>query len=116
MKTTDPKLLEEAIVQWREQCEKRMKCNERWNNYHHLFDNFIEAIKGKGNISEKTIMCLEHVETLPRDCGEILAIDRYEKYFESRVLLAEILEVFAKDGDYMTLIQTFITQMKTMKW
>lgn len=101
--------MEEAIAQWREQSEKRAKCNERWNNYKDMFEDFIEAIKGE--VSDDTIMCLEHVETLPRNCGEILAIDRYEKYFEARVILAEILETFANKGDYMSLINSFMVQM-----
>lgn len=55
---------------------------------------------------------MKYVETLPCDCGEILAIDNYKKYLPARILLSEILEVFSRDGDYMSLFQTFITQMK----
>ena len=106
--------MEEAIALWREESDARAKCNEKWRNYHDQFEDFIEAIKGK--VSEDAIMIMEHVETLPRDCGEILAIDSYEKYLPARILLAEILETFARNGDYMTFVKLFIVQMVRKQW
>jgi hypothetical protein len=103
-----------AILKWREDADKRTKCNERWDKHKHLFEEFIEVIKP--DVSDDLIMCMEHVETLPTDCGQILMIDRYEKYLPARMLLAEILEVFATKGDYMTLVKLFIIKMVHENW
>ena len=106
--------MEEAIAQWREESDARAKCNKQWKNHHHLFNDFIDAIHSE--VSEDTIHCMEYVSRLPNDCGAILAIDSYTKHLPARILLAEILETFARNGDYMTFVKLFIVQMVRKQW
>jgi hypothetical protein len=106
--------MEESIAQWREQSDARAKCNEQWLLYKSTFEEFIEAIKSE--VSKDVVRCMEYVETLPNDCGAIMAIDSYERHLPARMLLAEILETFARKGDYMTLVKLFIVKMVNNKW
>jgi hypothetical protein len=106
--------MEEAIAQWREQSDVRAKCNEQWCKYSIRFEEFIEAIKSE--VSDDIILCMEYVETLPNDCGEILAIDSYMKHLPARILLAEILEKFATNRDYMTDVKMFVDKRVRKQW
>ena len=106
--------MEAAIAQWREEADLRAKCNEQWRKHHHLLENFITTIRSE--VSEDLIRCMKHVKTLPHDCGAILAIDSYEKHYKARFLLSEILEVFARDGDYMTFVKLFVVEMIRNQW
>jgi hypothetical protein len=106
--------MEEAIARWRDESDLRAKCNEQWRKHHHLFEYLIKAIKSE--VSEDLIRCMEYVETLPSDCGAILAMDSYVKHLPARILLSEILEVFERDGDFMTLVKLFIVEMIRNKW
>jgi hypothetical protein len=89
---------------WRE-LEKRAKCNEQWKKYSSRVYDLIEAIKGK--VDDDVIDCIGIVSDLPDDCDYIFWIDWYKEYFEARILLAEILETFANNGDYMELVKLF---------
>jgi hypothetical protein len=106
--------MEEAIAQWREQSDARAKCNEQWRLYKSKFPELIETIKGE--VSEDLIHCMKYVSTLPNDCGAILAMDSYVKHLPARMLLSEILETFARNGDYMTLVKLFIVEMVRKQW
>jgi hypothetical protein len=106
--------MEEAIAKWREESDLRAKCNYQWCKYRTKFKEFIETIKS--DVSEDLICCMEYVETLPTDCGTILSIDSYKKHFPARILLAEILETFSRNGNYMTLVKLFVVQMVANQW
>ena len=106
--------MEQAIAKWREESDLRAKCNEQWRKHSHLFEYLIKAIKSE--VSEDLVHCMEYIETLPRDCGAFLVIDSYEKYLPARILLSEILEVFARDGDFMTLVKLFVVEMIRNQW
>ena len=106
--------MEQAIAQWREESDKRAMCNAQWNNYKDVFEEFIQAIKSE--VSEYLIYCMEYVKTLPHDCGATLAIDSYKKHLPARILLSEILETFARNGDYMTLVKLFVVKMVREQW
>ena len=103
--------MEEAIAQWREESDLRAKCNEQCKT---KFSDLVDAIKGE--VSEDTIHCMKYVSRLPNDCGEILAIDSYSKHLPARILLSEILDTFARNGDYMTLVKLFIVEMVRKQW
>ena len=106
--------METAIAQWREESDLRAKCNVQWENNRHLFNELIDAIKNE--VSEDLVNCMNYVSTLPHDCGTILAIDTYKKHLPARILLAEILEAFARNGDYMTLVNLFVVEMVRKQW
>ena len=106
--------MEEAIAQWREESDLRAKCNEQWKLCKTKFSDLVDAIKGE--VSEDTIHCMKYVSRLPNDCGEILAIDSYSKHLPARILLSEILDTFARNGDYMTLVKLFIVEMVRKQW
>ncbi len=106
--------MEEAIAKWREESDLRAKCNEQWKLHKNKFTELIEAIKNE--VSEDTIGCMKYVSTLPNDCGSILAIDSYSKHLPARILLSEILDTFARNGDYYTLVKLFIVQMVRNQW
>ena len=106
--------MEQTIAKWREESDLRAKCNEQWRKHSHLFEYLIKAINP--DVSIDLIYCMEYVKTLPDDCGEFLLIDCYEKYLPARILLSEILEVFARDGDFMTLVKLFVVEMIKNQW
>ena len=106
--------IETIIEKWREESDARAKCDEQWTLYKSKFPELIETIKGE--VSEDLVNCMNYVSTLPNGCGSILVTDSYVKHLPARILLAEILEKFATNGDYMTDVKMFVVLMVRNNW